>query len=290
MLNLYISLFVAGMLTILLPCILPLVPIVLGVSIAGRSKWRPLLTIAGMLVSFVGFSFLLLVVLNRFVGLADYIRISTYYVLLLFGFGFATHNKHIQLIGAVLGGFFFWDKGWVVMTIAQTIGATLMEVGGWVATRIQQIGTDIQQKTTEDLGQDSPITAFIIGLTMGLVWVPCAGPALGFAFTLVREQPGPQAAALLLTYGVGTAVPLLLIGYGGQAAVHSARTLSKFSGRIKQIAGVILIVTALGLNYQWFRAIETYLVSNTSIGNIGVDLERKLFGDDIALPGEPQDM
>ncbi len=98
--------FAAGMLTILLPCILPLVPIVLGVSIAGRSKLRPLLTIAGMLVSFVGFTFLLTVSLSQFVELADYIRISTYYVLLLFGFGFLTHNKMLQITGAVLGGFF----------------------------------------------------------------------------------------------------------------------------------------------------------------------------------------
>lgn len=272
--------FVAGMLTILLPCILPLVPIVLGVSIAGRSKLRPLLTIAGMLVSFVGFTFLLTVVLNQFVTLADYIRVSTYYVLFLFGFGFMTHNRTVQLLGAVLGGFFYYPYGWIVMTIAQTIGATLMEVGGKIATKIQQTGSNIQHKASEGLGQDAPLTAFLIGLTMGLVWVPCAGPALGFALTLVREQPGLQAAALLTTYGLGTAVPLLLIGYGGQAAAHSVRFLNRFSGRIKQVSGVILIITAIALNYGWLKSIEAYLVSNTSFGNIGVELEQKIFGED----------
>jgi cytochrome c biogenesis protein CcdA len=190
----------------------------------------------------------------------------------------------LQITGAVLGGFFFYDKGWIVMTIAQTIGATLMEVGGWVATRIQQLGTDIQQKASGELGQDNPLTAFFIGLTMGLVWVPCAGPALGFALTLVQEQPGVEAAALLATYGLGTAVPLLLIGYGGQAAAHSSRVLSRYSGRIKQVSGAILIFTAVALNYHWLRAIETYLVSNTAFGNIGVELEEKLFGEEIELP------
>lgn len=279
--SLYITMFFAGMLTILLPCILPLVPIVLGVSIAGRSKWRPLFTIAGMLVSFVGFTFLLTLVLNQFVELADYIRISTYYVLLLFGFGFLTHNRTLQLMGAVLGGFFYYEYGWIVMTIAQTIGATLMEVGGWIATHIQQFGTNVQQTATGELRRDNPIIAFLIGLTMGLVWVPCAGPALGFALTLVREQPGLEAALLLTTYGLGTSVPLLLIGYGGQRAMHSSRALSKYSGKIKQISGGILIVTALALNYHWLRAIETYLVSSTSFGNIGVELEEKLFGEEI---------
>ncbi len=278
--------FVAGMLTILLPCILPLVPIVLGVSIAGRSKWRPLLTITGMLVSFVGFTFLLNVVLNQFITLADYIRISTFYILLLFGFGFLTHNKTVQLLGAVLGGFFFWDKGWIVMTIVQTVGATLMEVGGWIATRIQQFGSNIQTKTSGELGRDNPLSAFIIGLTMGLVWVPCAGPARGFALTLVREQPGFQAAALLFAYGFGTAVPLTIIGYGGQAAAHSTRALSRYSGKIKQVSGVILICTAVALNYNWLRNLEIFLVSNTGFGNIGVDLEEKLFGEEVTMPEE----
>ena len=283
MTSLYITMFLAGILTIFLPCILPLVSIVLGVSIAGRSKLRPLLTIAGMLVSFVGFTFLLTIVLNQFVELADYIRIGTYYILLLFGFGFLTHNKMLQITGAVLGGFFFWDKGWIVMTIAQTVGATLMEVGGWIATRIQQFGTNAQHKASEGLGQDNPITAFFIGLTMGLVWVPCAGPALGFALTLVQQQPGIEAAMLLATYGLGTAVPLLLIGYGGQKATQSSRVISKYSGRIKQVAGVILIATAVALNYNWIRDLQTYLVSNTAFGNIGVELEEKLFGGEIEM-------
>lgn len=269
--HLYFTMLGAGMLTILLPCILPLVPIVLGVSVAGRSKLRPLLIIAGMVVSFVGFTFLLLLVLNQFVEAADYIRISTYYVLFMFGVGFLTHDRNLQLTGAVLGGFFYWEYGWIVMTIAQTIGATLMEAGTWLANRIQQLGSSVQQAAAGE--------PFIIGLTLGLVWVPCAGPALGFAFTLVREQPGLQAAALLLTYGIGTAIPLLLIGYGGQAVVYSSKVIGRYSGYIKQIAGVVLIITALGLQYHWFRALETFLVSRTSIGNIGVELEEKFFGE-----------
>jgi cytochrome c-type biogenesis protein len=281
--GLYVTMFVAGMLTILLPCILPLVPIVLGVSIAGKSKLRPLFTILGMLISFVGFTFLLATLLQQFVGLTDYIRVSTYYVLLLFGLGFLTHNKQLQLTGAVLGGFFFYSDGWIVMTIAQTIGATAMEVGGWVATRIQQLGTNVQQKASGELGQDNPITAFIIGLTMGLVWVPCAGPALGFALTLVQDQPGIQSALLLLAYGVGTAVPLTLIGYGGQAAVLRSRKISQYSGRIKQVSGAILIITALALQYGWLRSVESFLVSNTRFGNIGVELETQLFGDEIDM-------
>src|SRR3989338_2701324 len=286
--TLFLTLFVAGLLTILLPCILPLIPIVLGVSIADKNPWRPLATILGMLVSFVGFTFLLFVVLSQFVTLADYIRVTTYYILFLFGLGFVTQNRYAQLIGAILGAVFFYDC-WIAILIAQTFGAIAMELGGKIATKIQQFGTNVQQKAVGEFGSDTPVTAFIIELTLGLVWVPCAGPALGFAFTLVRDEPGLRAALFLSAYGLGTAIPLLLVGYGGQAAVHSVRSLTKFSGIVKKIAGAFLIVTALGLHFNWLFQLQTWLVENTGYGMLGSKLEDQLFGEktDIQNPMAP---
>ena len=273
-------LFLAGMLTILLPCILPLIPIVLGVSVAGRSRLRPLFTVLGMVVSFVGFTFLLTLVLNQFVAFADVLRISTYYILLLFGVGFLTSNRTLQLLGAVMGGFFFQRYGWVGVTVAQTLGATAMELGSKVARKIQQFGGEIQQGAGAKLGRENPLSAFIIGLTLGLVWVPCAGPALGFAFTLVREEPGPRAAFLLAMYGLGTAGPLLIVGYGGQAITQRMRSFNRYSGLIKRIAGGVLILTAVGLQYGGLMRIQTYLVQNTSYGTLGTEIEEKLFGEE----------
>jgi len=276
-----LTLFIAGMLTILLPCILPLIPIVLGVSVTGRSKLRPLMTIAGMLVSFVGFTFILQTVLSHFAEAADLLRIATYYALLLFGLGFMTHHKAVHFTGAVLGALFFWDKGVVAVVVAAIAGVIAMEVGGRVAARIQQLGSNLQQQTRGALGQESPITAFIIGLTLGLVWVPCAGPALGLALALVRDEPGLRAVFLLFCYGLGTAIPLLLIGYGGQAAVHSVRAISPYTGRIKQVAGVFLILTAVALQFNLFQKIQIWLVEYTSFGEIGTRIEEKLFGEDM---------
>ncbi|PIQ75804.1 hypothetical protein COU78_00335 [Candidatus Peregrinibacteria bacterium CG10_big_fil_rev_8_21_14_0_10_49_24] len=287
--SLAFTLFVAGMLTILLPCILPLIPIVLGVSIAGRSKWRPLLSIAGMVVSFVGFTFLLLIVLRQFVEVADYMRIATYYVLLLFGLGFLSHHRAVHIVGAIFGAAFFLSKGYTAVAVAAPLGMVAMIVGGKVATHIQQFGSNVQTKTREELGEGSPLSAFIIGLTMGLVWVPCAGPALGFAFTLVREQPGLQAFAYLTMYGIGAALPLLIIGYGGQAAVHSVRALNKYSGYIKQVSGAVLIVTALAFQFHWFTKVETWFVLHTEYGTLGTRLEEKLFGDHIKMPSSQKE-
>lgn len=280
-----VVLFAAGVLTILLPCILPLLPIVLGVSIAGRSRWRPLLTVLGMVVSFVAFTFLLHVILSQFVEVADYLRIGTYQILLLFGLGFALHRRDVQLLFAALSGFFFWSKGMPSVFFAIALGVLAMEIGGHVAAHIQQFGANIQGKVREEFGEQSPFTSFLIGLTMGLVWVPCAGPALGFALTLVREQPGFRAFLLLSVYALGTALPLLFVGYGGQWAAQRVRNLASYSGKIKQVAGWILILTALALQFQWLRAFETWLVQNTSYGTLGTRLEERLFRQDI--PSSP---
>jgi cytochrome c biogenesis protein CcdA/thiol-disulfide isomerase/thioredoxin len=277
--TLYVAMFAAGVLTILLPCILPLVPIVLGASVTGRSAWRPLLTVLGMLVSFVAFTFLLNTLLSRFVEAADLLRISTYYMLLLFGLGFLFHHRALLLTGAVIGALvFFQEKGWMVAGFMAILGCIAVIVGGPVAAWLQSAGTNAQTAARKEFGNDSGITTFILGLTMGLVWVPCAGPALGFALTLVRDEPGIRAFLALLAYGLGTAIPLLLIGYGGQAAVRSTRAVSRLSGRIKQVCGVLLILTAVGFHTRTFENIQLWLTENTALGTIGTDVEQRFFG------------
>ena len=277
--TLYITLFLAGMLTILLPCILPLVPVVLGVSIADKNRYRPLLTVLGMVLSFVLFTFLLLVVFNRFVELADLIRIGTYDVLFLFGVGFLTQNRVVRDVAGVAGGLFFLGKDINVVIVAMIGGAVVMELATIVASRIQQTGLTIQQAARSELGADSPFTAFVIGMTLGLVWVPCAGPALGFALTLVRNQPGPMAALALTSYAVGSAVPLLIVGYGGQAAVHSVRALTKYTGIVKSVSGVLLLSTAVLLRLNAFQDLQIWLIERTSFGDIGTRIEERLFPD-----------
>ncbi len=273
----YLTLFLAGMLTILLPCILPLVPVVLGVSIAGKSRLRPFVTVLGMVVSFVFFTFLLLVVLDQFVEFADYIRIATYYILLLFGVCFLSPWRILRLVGAVSGGFFFMDKGVVAVVIAILLGIFAIEIVGKVSTRLQQFGVNAQTVVRSEFGGDSLLTAFVVGLTLGLVWVPCAGPALGFALALVREQPGLGAITALSSYALGTAVPLLIVGYGGQYAVRSVTSLNRYTGLVKGFAGAMLILTAIALHLNVLQKIQIWIEDHTMFGNFASSLEDSLF-------------
>ena len=242
------------------------------------------MTVMGMLLSFVASTLILNVLLSQFVELADYIRIGTYYILLLFGLGFLFHTRTPQIIGAILGGYFFWEKGVIATVSAVVLGIIAVEICGRIATRIQQLGSDMQLKTRAGLGDQSLLGAFIIGLSMGLVWVPCAGPALGFALAVVRNQPGLLAAAYLASYAVGAGIPLMLIGYGGQSAMKSVRRLSQYSGRIKEVSGALLILSALALQFNVFQNLQTWLADKTGFGTIGNDIEVKLFGNSIGQP------
>lgn len=275
----YLILFLAGVLTILLPCILPLVPLVLGVSLSGRRRARPLVIVAGMAFSFVAFTFVLQVVLARFVSAADLIRIGSTYVLLLFGISFLTSDLRLQSAVALLGALFFLSHGWRTMVGAAGLGTMAVLWGERWAARIQQLGTNVQQGASQGLGRESLLTALVIGLTLGLVWVPCAGPALGFALALVREQPGPRSFAALSCYAIGAAVPLLIVGYGGQRALHSARAVGRHSGTIKRVSGALLILAAVGLRYDLLLDAQTWLADHTSLGALASSLEERLVSE-----------
>lgn len=288
-----LSLFAAGILTILLPCILPLLPIVLGVSVADRHPLRPLFVVLGMIAGFVGITFVLQVLLGQFVELADIIRLATFDALLIFGFGFITSQHPVLWAGALLGSLFFLEKGIPAVVIAAVLGIVAVEIGGMIAARLQQLGADIQSKARSRIGAAHPlIGTFIVGLTLGLVWAPCAGPALSLVLTVIREQPGLRAFLLLLAYGAGAGIPLLAIGYGGQRAARSVHAIARYSDWIKKVAGMLLILSAVAFRYGYFMDLQVWLEERTSLGSFGSAIEERLFEemprDAVPSSGMPQ--
>ena len=93
---------------------------------------------------------------------------------------------------------------------------------------------------------------FVLGTTLGLVWTPCAGPVLGAILTAVATSPDRRhSAALLITYTIGAALPMLGVAYGGQAVSSRLRRVAPYAARLQQAFGVIVIAFAASAFLQY---------------------------------------
>jgi len=77
---------------------------------------------------------------------------------------------------------------------------------------------------------------------------------------------------------------LLLIGYGGQRVVTRARNLVRYSGRIKQVSGAVLVLSALAFQFQVFTSLQTWLADHTNLSTLGSSVEERLVGAAMAAP------
>lgn len=212
----YFLAFLAGMLTILSPCILPVVPIVLASSL-GKSKLKPIWVTLGLIISFA-----------------------------LFGVLFGT-------LGSVLG---------ISRDVARIVGITLILILGTLLLfptllkKIPQLFSKIKTaKPSQKLSGDKWWQNLILGIALGLAWVPCAGPVLGIilGFTLLEGNLF-YSLTLMLTYGIGVAIPLLVIGYLGNTLVNQINWLKKHLPLIQKIAGGVIIMIGIlmifGIDYE----------------------------------------
>jgi cytochrome c-type biogenesis protein len=93
---------------------------------------------------------------------------------------------------------------------------------------------------------------FVLGTTLGLIWTPCSGPVLGSILTAIATSPDhAHGAALLVTYAVGAALPMLGVAYGGQTISARLRSLAPYTGRLQQAFGAVVIAFALSAFLQY---------------------------------------
>lgn len=233
MLDLLLALL-AGVLTIAAPCVLPMLPILFGASVAQRSTTRPLFIALGFIVSFATVAFVFGLFTQAFGLSADALRNAATVLLLLFG---------VLMI---------WPRPF------EWLAAQLNSVTG----RVGQIGA---HAGSGNLG------GLVLGLILGAVWTPCAGPVLGSILTLVAtSQNLPHAALLLLIYAIGAGIPMLVIAYGGQYVTTHVRRLARYAARIQQGFGVVVILTAIAIYYQYDTLITVWLSRFYPGGQVGL--------------------
>jgi cytochrome c-type biogenesis protein len=217
--------FFAGGLSILSPCVLPLLPIVLGTA-ASDHRLGPLALAAGLSISFVTIG-LFVAAIGYSVGIdTDVFR----YVAALF----------IVAIGVVL--------------MFPGFQAQLAVASGPIANWAD--GHFAALRGNGLFGQ------FWIGVLLGAAWSPCVGPTLGAASLMAAQGRNlPQVGMIMFAFGLGAALPLLGLGMlSREAMVRWRHRLSMAGQGMKTGLGVLLVATGVLILTGLDKTVETALV------------------------------
>ncbi len=216
---------VAGLLTTLSPCVLPVLPFVTASSFA-KNRWGPLALSAGLLVAFVGVTLLV----SR---TGDLLGIDPNYI------------RRVSGVLLAAGGVLFVSARLSERFTVWLSGLT----GGAASLAPKQIGGPIASE-------------FIGGLLLGVVWTPCSGPSLGVALGLASQAGGTGPAFVVLSvFGLGAVIPLILVAYGARRFLKGARARAGLISGIKKIFGASMILVGLLIVLDWDRHLEGFLTS-----------------------------
>jgi cytochrome c biogenesis protein CcdA/thiol-disulfide isomerase/thioredoxin len=150
---------------------------------------------------------------------------------------------------------FLRDAG-VVLLVAVGLGFLITPLGELLERPFARIGS--RQPSGSGGG-------FVVGLALGPLFVPCAGPILA-AITVVgaTHRVGPTAIAVTVAFAAGTAIPLLAIAVAGSELSARVAALRSQAPLLRQASGVVLIVMAVGIGLNAFSGLQTDVPGYTS--------------------------
>lgn len=219
--------FLAGVLTILSPCILPILPIVLG-SASSEHKFGPVALALGLSTGFAALG-LFVATIGFSLGLdpAIFRNVSA---ALLIGFGLIL----------------------IIPAAQMRMQALLAPIGNWANSRTS--GT----RGTGIAGQ------FGLGLLLGAVWSPCVGPTLGAATLLASQGEAlGEAGLVMLLFGIGISIPLLALGLmGRQIMVRMRGGLGKAASYGKLLLGAGMLIAGLLVLTGWDKSAEIWFLDH----------------------------
>lgn len=223
--TLFIVSFLAGALTVLAPCILPLLPIVIGRSTQDQNTYRPLIVSGALAVAVVVFT-LLLKASTAFIDIPE----STWSyisggIIVLFGItaAFPSIWEHFPLTGSVA-------------RISNT----------W-------LGSSSQRKDT--LGD------ICVGLSLGPIFSSCS-PTYFLILATVLPQSYAKGVLYLIAYALGLSLMLVFIGYLGQRLTKKLRGVSDPRGWFKRSLGILFILVGLFVMTGTDKKVQTYVLEH----------------------------
>ena len=214
----------AGIVTILSPCILPILPVILATSVTDEnSKKRPYGIVFGFILSFTFFTLFLSSIVKLFGIDAELLRNFSVVVIALFGVTLLIPSFQLMMESLFAR---------LASIVPSTGGKT--GFGGGV----------------------------VIGLSLGLLWTPCVGPILASVISLaITGTVDGQAFFITLAYSLGTAIPMYLVITLGRNLFTKVPWLLSNTTKIQKIFGVVMILVSLAIYLGYDRNFQTYILT-----------------------------
>ncbi len=222
----YLWAYLAGMLTLVNPCVLPLLPITVAAAFQA-SRLGPLALALGLVVTFV-----------------------------IVGTGVTAFGHALGLDERVI------NRSAAAMMVL--FGAVLLVP--WAQDRVARLASPLASRADAGIGHAGPGgglgAQFAIGVLLGAVWSPCVGPTLGGAIALAASGEGiARAALVMLVFAAGVATVLLALAYGSRSAVGARRRrLAALMPWAKPVMGVALVLVGGAILLGLEKALEVWLL------------------------------
>jgi cytochrome c-type biogenesis protein len=217
--------FLAGLLTTLSPCVLPILPMMMGSSIQ-KNRAAPFYMVLGMMLSFVVFG----VVLSRF---GSFMGLS---------------SEELRYVSVVLIMF---------------SGLALISKRGqdFISRKLLKF-SNIGSTHAMNLNEGRPEGALLLGGLLGVIWSPCVGPTLGVAISLAGTDSALVSAVLMMSfYAIGAGIPMLIIAYGSRGLVTKIRpSILDLAQKSKRALGIILLITGAAILLGFDKMVEGHLL------------------------------
>lgn len=261
--------FLGGVLTILSPCILPVIPLLL--SSAGTTTRTTMLTLLGLA--------------SGFAVLASLATLSANWVIEASVWG-----CHLAL---------------AILTLS-ALALLSARVGAWISRPWLWLGNRLHGDARR---LSPGLSAWLLGVASGLLWAPCAGPILGLILSgAMLEGASANTSLLLFAFGLGSAVALATLIYLGRGALRRLRPSLRLIEWLRRGTGALallaIVAIASGLNAQLANPAASGLLSTLErsvldgvpmlfdglVGNARADSAEKLpdLGPAPALTGATQ--
>jgi len=223
----------AGLLTVLAPCVISLLPVILGGSCSGKNKWRPLVIVGSLAVSVFIFTIAL--------------KASTAFI-------------------TIPDAFWRWLSGGLVIVF----GLTLLFPSLWTRFTIMT-GLSKSEHLLQKSGQKEGLSgAVLLGASLGPVFTTCS-PTYALVLAVVFPASFAVGVLNLLIYIVGMSIPLLLIGYGGQRVAKKFRGVANPNSWFKKSLGMLLILVGLAVLTGFDKTVETWILDAGYFGPVNIE-------------------